>query len=224
METQPFAAHAHPLHSPADLDALLKELEGARIIMLGEATHGTHEFYTWRMEISRRLLAEKGFNFIAVEGDWPDCYRINRYVKGYPGSGRSAREVIGQFERWPGWMWANWEMAAFARWLRQYNQAQPAPQKAGFYGLDVYSLWESLEAILEYLQQQDPEAAALARKSLHCLEPYRDEEGGIAYARAQRWMPRSCEKEVLALLSGLRSRSSQYRHDPEGAFNAEQNA
>ncbi|AHM58899.1 hypothetical protein D770_03160 [Flammeovirgaceae bacterium 311] len=192
--------------------------------MLGEASHGTHEYYSWRMQLSRRLIEEKGFSFIAVEGDWPDCYRINRYVKNYPDSGKTAEEVIRKFDRWPTWMWANWEVVAFTEWLRRHNQHTEQKSRVGFYGLDVYSLWESLDAIMDYLKKEDPKAAEYAQRTINCLEPYRDEEGGISYARAQRWMPSSCEKEVVELLRAVRSRSNQYDMDPEGAFNAEQNA
>ncbi len=224
MTSQQLASVQHKLESSEDLDTLIQHIGDARIVMLGEASHGTHEYYTWRMEISRRLIKEKGFNFIAVEGDWPDCYHINRYIKNYPHSGSTAEDVIRNFERWPTWMWANWEMVAFTEWLQRYNSAQVPEKRIGFYGLDVYSLWESLDAIMDYLHRHDPAAAAVAQKTLSCLEPYRDDEGGIAYARAQRWMPQSCEKEVVALLSTIRSRTGHYDLDPEGAFNAEQNA
>src|SRR5919204_6851727 len=108
---------ARPLTSPRDLDPLLDRIGDARFVLLGEASHGTHEYYTWRAALSRRLIEEKGFSFIAVEGDWPDCYRVNRYAKGYPESGDNAREVLHNFERWPTWMWANEEIMDLAEWL-----------------------------------------------------------------------------------------------------------
>src|SRR5262245_65028724 len=103
-------AHARPLRRPADLGPLLRRIGDARCVLLGEASHGTHEYYTWRAEISKRLIREKGFSFIAVEGDWPDCYRVCRFVKGRQGAGTNALEVLGAFERWPTWMWANEEV------------------------------------------------------------------------------------------------------------------
>src|ERR1044072_165010 len=121
------------------LQPLLAAIEDRRIVMLGEASHGTHEYYTWRTAISKRLIAEKGFRFIAVEGDWPDCYRINRFIKGYKDAGGGIRDVLKSFARWPTWMWGNWEVAALAEWMREYNSLQPTNRKAGFYGLDVYS-------------------------------------------------------------------------------------
>src|SRR3982751_744979 len=111
----------HPLRNASDLDPLLERIGDARYVLLGEASHGTSEYYTWRAELSKRLIREKGFSFIAVEGDWPDCYRVNRYVKGYDQSGDNAREVLHAFERWPTWMWANREIVALTEWLRQYN-------------------------------------------------------------------------------------------------------
>src|SRR5438128_2895232 len=130
-----------------DLDPLLERIGDARYVMLGEASHGTSEFYTWRAEITKRLIAEKGFSFMAVEGDWPDCYRVNRYIKGMPDSGDSAYEVLHAFDRWPTWMWANREMVDLIEWLRDYNDDQPDGEKVGFYGLDVYSLWDSMRGV-----------------------------------------------------------------------------
>src|SRR5436309_175283 len=128
---------ATPVRTADDLDPLLGRIGDARFVLLGEASHGTHEYYTWRAEISKRLITEKGFSFIAVEGDWPDCYRVNRYVKGYPDAGDSATEVLHAFDRWPTWMWANEEVADLAEWLRRHNDGRPEAERAGFYGLDV---------------------------------------------------------------------------------------
>ena len=141
---------AQPLKSPSDLDPLIEAIGEARFVLLGEASHGTSEFYTWRTEISRRLIVEKGFSFIGVEGDWPDCYAVNRYVKGL--AGQSAEEVLHAFSRWPTWMWANQEVVDLAEWLREHNATLPAERQAGFFGLDVYSLWESMHSVLEYLE------------------------------------------------------------------------
>src|SRR3954471_330966 len=126
-----------PLSSPSDLDPLLDRIGDARYVLLGEASHGTSEYYSWRAELSKRLIREKGFSFIAVEGDWPDCYRVNRYIKGYADAGRSAEEVLHAFERWPTWMWANREILALAERLRVHNRYLPAERQVGFYGLDV---------------------------------------------------------------------------------------
>ena len=122
--------------------------------------------------MSERLIREKGFSFIAVEGDWPDCYEVNRYVKGYRDSEINAHEVLRVFERWPTWMWANEEIADLAEWLRQHNDGLPQEERVGFYGLDVYSLRESMEAVIGYLERVDPEAVPTAWCAYKCFEPY----------------------------------------------------
>jgi erythromycin esterase-like protein len=209
-----------PLERDDDLNPLLDQIGDARLVLLGEATHGTAEFYTWRARLSRRLIETKGFSFVAVEGDWPDCYRVNRFVKG--GEGGTAREVLHAFERWPTWMWANTEVADFADWLRGHNRDRPAARRAGFYGLDVYSLWDSLYQVMAHLRQAHPEALDVARRAYQCFEPYGEDEQ--AYARATRWVPEVCEQEVVDLLAALRQGPAPRNDDPEAHFVAEQNA
>src|SRR3954449_11897942 len=139
-ETQELARQvarvAHPLDGPEDLDPLLERIGEAHYVLLGEASHGTSDYYQWRARISQRLIVEKGFSFIAVEGDWPDCYRVNRYIKGFPDSGTDAREVLDAFARWPTWMWANEEVVELAEWLHGHNAGLADDRKVGFYGLD----------------------------------------------------------------------------------------
>jgi erythromycin esterase len=188
---------------------------------LGEASHGTSEYYTWRARLSQRLIREKSFSFIAVEGDWPDCYCINRHVKGYKDAGGSAAEVLRAFDRWPTWMWANWEVVALAEWLRGHNQGL-AERKVGFYGLDVYSLWDSLHAVMSYLKRVDPEALEAAERAFRCFAPYGEDVQ--EYARATAFVPTSCEEEVTGLLQELRGGTKAYENDLEADFNAEQNA
>lgn len=211
----------HPLNTTQDLTALINDIEDRPVVMLGEASHGTHEYYTWRTAISKRLIQEKGFNFIAVEGDWPDCYKINRYVKGYKDAGNNIREVLGAFDRWPTWMWANWEVAALAEWLREYNQHQPHNKKVGFYGLDVYSLWDSMREMVLYLEKEDPQTAQAVKRAIQCFQPYEDNEH--AYARVSL-TEHSCRDKVLALLREVRSKAVFLDGDPEAGFNTEQNA
>jgi erythromycin esterase len=214
---------ALPLDSAERLDPLLELVGDARFVLLGEATHGTSEFYSWRTEITKRLIREKGFSFVGVEGDWPDCYRVNRYVKNLPESGEHAEEVLHAFERWPTWMWANREVVALAEWLREHNRGLPAEQQAGFYGLDVYSLWDSMSAVVGYLEAIDPAAAAAARRAYSCFDPYYDDVQ--EYARATALVPTSCEDEAVAMLGALRAKAPAYREDGRDAyFNAEQNA
>src|SRR5437588_1744761 len=214
---------SRPLHGPRDLNPLLERIGEGRYVLLGEASHGTHEYYAWRDAISRRLIEEQGFSFIAVEGDWPDCYHVNRYVKGYPDSGDNAREVLNNFGRWPTWMWANEEVAELAEWLRRHNESLPEEKRAGFYGLDVYSLWDSLYQVLGYLSKHVPSALPAARRAFQCFEPYGEDVQD--YARATRWLDTSCEGEVIALLAELRRKTMAYSHDGrEAHFSAEQNA
>jgi erythromycin esterase-like protein len=221
--TDAVRALARPLRTPRDLDPLMERIGAARFVLLGEASHGTAEYYTWRADLSRRLILEKGFSFLAVEGDWPDCYRVNRYVKGLPDSGASVREVLHAFTRWPTWMWANEEVVELVEWLRRHNEGLPGGQKVGFYGLDVYSLWDSLYAILTYLHRVDPSALPAAWKAFRCFELYGEDVR--EYARATRFVPNSCEQEVVALLRELRARTPQHRADGrEAYFEAEQNA
>ena len=212
---------AQPLRTAADLDSLIDAIGDSRYVLLGEASHGTSEFYTWRAEISKRLITEKGFSFIAVEGDWPDCYSVNRYVKGL--SGESAESVLHAFSRWPTWMWANREVVALAEWMHDHNLTLPADKQAGFYGLDVYSLWESMHAVLEYLERMDPQLARNARRAYACFEPY--QEDAQEYARATVLVPTSCEDEAVSILAALRRKAPEFRDDSRDAyFNAEQNA
>jgi erythromycin esterase len=210
----------HILSVSKDLDQLIEDIGDRRIVMLGEASHGTHEYYSWRAAISKRLIREKGFSFIAVEGDWPDCYRINRYIKGYKDAGDNIAGVLKSFDRWPTWMWANWEVAALGEWLREHNFSTQV-RKVGFYGLDVYSLWDSMREMLNYLEKEDPVAAGTVRKAMKCFEPYGEDE--FLYAQNAR-TELSCRDKVIDLLKEIRRKSQFLDGDLEAGFNTEQNA
>ena len=210
----------YELDEPSDLGSLVDRLSEDRYVLLGEASHGTSEFYRWRAWLTAQLVREYDVAFVAVEGDWTDCYEVNRYVKGRTGE-KSAPNVLETFERWPTWMWANWEMIDFIEWLREYNAARTEEEKVGFYGLDVYSLFESMAAVIEYLEKTDPDAADEVRNAYHCFEPYGDD--AREYARATRLAPESCEDEVIEVLTRLQDRLPEYE-DSEEEFNAEQNA
>jgi erythromycin esterase-like protein len=214
---------SYQLSAPSDLDPLLNKIGDARVVMLGEASHGTHEYYTWRSHITKRLIQEKQFNFIAVEGDWPDAYQVNRYIKHYCADNIKATDILKSFDRWPTWMWANWEIAALAEWLKKYNTSVIPSRKIGFYGLDVYSLWDSLDAILKYLQKTDPAGLPAAEKAFRCFEPYKADDGS-SYSYAASLVSSSCEDEVLKLLQDLQQRTPVYNDDYENAFSTEQNA
>jgi erythromycin esterase len=216
------------LENSVDLNPLLEQIENNNVqyVLLGEASHGTSEFYSWRSEITKRLIKERGFSFIAVEGDWPDCYNVNRYIKGISGSGKSAYDILYSFNRWPTWMWANREIVNLIEWLREYNKNLSEEQRVGFYGLDVYSLWESMEAVIKYLRKVDPEAVKTAIEAYRCFEPYG--KSVEDYARATAFVPESCEDEIIDMLVHLHGKANQYKRDGlasrEGYFNAEQNA
>ncbi|WP_306207999.1 erythromycin esterase family protein [Actinoplanes sp. RD1] len=193
------ASLAVPLTGAGDLDRLVERAAGCRVVMLGEASHGTHEFYRWRALVTRRLIEELGFSFVAVEGDWPDCARVDAAVRGLPGAPADPREALHAYDRWPTWMWANEECVDFARWLRDWNRTA----SAGFHGLDVYSLWESMRAILVYLREHDPAAVGEALAAYKCFEPFAEDPQ--AYAWATRFVGASCEPAVVELLTSMRT-------------------
>ncbi len=216
---------ARPLRSPEDLDEVLDRVGDARVVQLGEASHGTSEFYRWRAALTRRLIAEKDFRFVAVEGDWPDCYAVNRCVRLRPGAPEQPRQVLSAFDRWPTWMWANEEVVAFANWLRSHNAEQPVEVRAGFYGLDVYSLWESMRELLRYVREHEPQHVERTLAAIRCFEPYG--EDAHEYASASRFAPATCEPAVLEMLARLCERRAAVPDDgddPEARFAAEQNA
>ena len=208
------------LTDAADLDTLLKEIGDSRFVLLGEASHGTSEFYEWRAEISRQLITEKGFNVIAVEGDWPDLYRFNSYINGSDAHGSSAEDVLAQMDRWPTWMWANEEVASFGEWLRANNESSMA-RSVSFYGIDVYSLWDSMEEVLDYLEEVDPPSAEDARTAIKCFGTF---NGGDEFAYAQEKTSGSidCADELEVLLATVQDIAGARGDD--AALNALQNA
>jgi erythromycin esterase-like protein/predicted phosphoribosyltransferase len=212
---------------PRDYDALIDAIGNARVVLIGEATHGTHEFYRHRALITGRLIREKGFRAVAVEADWPDAYRVNRYVRGV-GADQDGVEALADFRRFPAWMWRNADVLDFVGWLREFNTHRRPEDRAGFYGLDLYSLRASAEAVLSYLQKVDPEAAVRARQRYACFDRFGDEMQAYAYATGSG-LHASCEQEVLRELVELRRRAADYstrdgRIAADEYFVAEQNA
>jgi len=200
---------AHPISGAGtDYEPLLRLAGDAHVVLLGEASHGTHEFYRERAEITKRLIRELGFNAVAVEGDWPDAYRVNRFVRGESGD-QTAEAALGDFKRFPQWMWRNADVLDFAGWLRESNDALSAnAQKAGFYGLDLYSLHASIEAVVRYLDRVDPEAAARARRRYACFDHFAGtEEYGMATGLG---ISASCEREVVEQLVDFRRNAAAY--------------
>ncbi|SFL55069.1 Erythromycin esterase homolog [Paenibacillus sp. 1_12] len=214
---------ARPLTKEESTKQLIDQAGNAKYVLLGEASHGTTEFYSVRAELSKRLILEKGFQFIAVEGDWPSCYTLNRYVKGYPDAAVDAKEALKDFNRWPAWMWANSEILELAEWLRQYNADKPDKAKVGFYGIDVYSLWESMNEILKYLSTKDSADLQVAKRAFECFEPYgRDEQ---SYGISASIYGEGCEDDVVSLLRRLQDKwKDAHSMDKENALSAELNA
>ena len=209
-----------------DYDSLLDLVGTARIVLLGEASHGTHEFYHERAMITQRLIGEKGFTAVAVEADWPDAYRANRYVRGVSDDA-FAVDALADFRRFPTWMWRNTDVVEFLEWLRAHNDPRP-DAAAGFYGLDLYSLHASMEAVLRYLEKVDPEAAKEARARYACFDHFGTDTQVYGFATGTG-LAKSCEDEVVTQLVELQRRAMEYaRRDgqraEDEAFHAEQNA
>jgi erythromycin esterase-like protein len=214
---------AHPLDGgPDDYDALLDLVGNARFVLLGEATHGTHEFYAERARITRRLIEEKGFTAVAVEADWPDAWRVNRYVRG-EGQDPDGRAALGGFERFPSWMWRNTAVLDFVEWLRERN-ANSGSSQAGFYGLDLYSMFTSIHEVVRYLEGVDPNAASEARKAYSCFDHYDRDSQQYGYATSFGMTP-SCEQGVLDMLRELQGRARDYmQHSAADAGTSAQDA
>lgn len=215
------SANATPLlRTPHDFDPLMDRIGDARIVMLGEASHGTAEFYAIRAQITQRLIVEKGFNMVAIEGDWPDAARVNRFVTGERDG--TALDSLAGFKRFPTWMWRNTIVLDFVDWLREHNARDP-DHMTHFYGLDVYSLHASIAEVLRYLEAVDPPAAAQARERYGCFEPFQDTQ---TYAMSAHYLAESCEDQVVETLLDLQRRRGDYlkRSSPEAVLDAELNA
>lgn len=196
-----FAAIAKPFESVEDLDFVIEKIKDKKIVMLGESTHGTNEFYKWRLDITKTLVEDHGFNFIAVEGDWPACQAVNQFVN-KADLKSDPLETLKHFNRWPTWMWANYEMLTLMEWLSEYNQNSfTSDLKVGFHGLDVYSLYESINAISEELEKIDPLFADKVMRFYSCFDPYLHNEK--AYVRSLFKYPEGCETQVAEALFEL---------------------
>jgi erythromycin esterase-like protein len=213
---------------PEDFDPLVALVGDAPIVLLGEASHGTHDFYRVRAEITKRLVRDRGFRAVAVEADWPDAYRVNRYIRGRPGDA-DAEEALAGFRRFPQWMWRNADVLDFVGWLREHNDAITEDDaRVGFYGLDLYSLHASIASVLAYLRVIDPDAAGRAARRYACFDHFGTDPQEYGYATSLGLSP-SCEREVLGQLVELRAAAAEYaRRDgrvaPDDLFFAERNA
>jgi erythromycin esterase-like protein/predicted phosphoribosyltransferase len=226
------SSHHHairPLHGgTGDYDRLLELAAGKRFVLVGEASHGTDDFYRRRAELTRRLIAEQGVTAVTAEADWPDAYRVNRYVRGVDDD-ESAAEALADFRRFPHWMWRNTVVTEFVEWLRDWNDGLPggAP-KVGFYGLDLYSMHTSMEAVVAYLEQVDPDAALRARERYSCFDHFGRDPQVYAYETALGGAE-PCEQQAVEQLLELRARAAELAAaddaiEADGHFYAEQNA
>ena len=198
--------------APDGFGPLMDAIGDASLVLVGEASHGTHEFYRARAELTKALIDRKGFNFVAVEADWPDAYRVNRWVR-HASDDPDAETALGDFVRFPRWMWRNSDVVAFIEWLRGHNASKNASARVGFYGLDLYSLHTSIEAVLSYLRKVDPPAAERARYRYGCFEDFGEDTQAYGYA-ATIGLSRSCQDDVMAELLELRRRAAP-RHVPD---------
>jgi erythromycin esterase-like protein len=219
---------AVPLSGASDVtDEILALVGDARFVLIGEASHGTHEFYKYRAAITKRLISEKDFAAVAVEADFPDAYRINRFVRG-EGSDRTAEDALGEFQRFPLWMWRNTEVLEFVEWLKNHNDPLGMGEKIGFYGIDLYSLHSSMAAVLKYLEAVDKEAANRARYRYSCFNAFGEDAQHYGYA-ASFDVSKSCEDEAVNQLMDLRQKAFNYMNRDgfvarDEYFFAEQNA
>ena len=214
------AAESFPSIEAADLNPLMERIGSARIVLLGEATHGTSEFYRMRERITRDLIVKKGFSFVAIEADWPDAARVDHYVRHfqYPPSEWTA------FARFPTWMWRNTEVRDFVSWLRKHNGAVERNKRVAFHGLDLYSLYDSIRSVLNYLDEVDPESARVARERYGCLTPWQRDPATYGHAALTGSYP-TCESHVVRALTDLLAKRRTYaEHDGERFLDAEQNA
>ncbi|MDG5815570.1 erythromycin esterase family protein [Chitinispirillales bacterium ANBcel5] len=205
--------------SASDYDRLLEDIGDASIVLLGEATHGTHEFYSARAQITTRLIQERGFGAIVVEADWPDAYRINRFIRAL-GDMNEPIEALNDFRRFPRWMWRNAEVLEFVDTLRDYNDSISPVSRVGFYGMDLYSLYASIDAVIEYLQSVDPKAAEEARRRYSCFDAYAPE--AQSYGFAMTYVREDCRKAAVEQLEQLRKKGAEYLSRNGFAFQEEQ--
>lgn len=220
------APYLQPLDDSASEDRLLDFIAQGRVVLLGEASHGTHEFYALRARLTRRLIAERGFTAVVAEADWPDAWRVNAHVRGL-GSDSDADSALGGFSRFPTWMWRNTVVRDFVSWLREHNAGRPQREQAGFYGMDMYSLYTSIQEVLAYLDRTDPEAARRARARYACFEHHGEDSQAYGYAASIGLKPH-CEDEVVQQLRELNRRADSLGRHPglerDEAFYAQQNA
>ncbi|MGV3464523.1 MAG: erythromycin esterase family protein [Heyndrickxia sp.] len=214
--------YAKKITGPDDFTPLLQAVGDAKFVLLGESSHGTSEFYQWRTALTKKLIMEKGFSIIAVEGDWPACQAVNSYIKGYDTESGDSKAVLCSFQRWPTWMWANEEINELVQWLRTFNESNASRKKVGFYGLDVYSLWESMDAMIQYLEKKNSPDLGKAKQAFSCFEPFNRQSE--KYAVSASFFSEGCVDEVIELLTTIRCHKENYHDGMESSLNMEVNA
>jgi erythromycin esterase-like protein len=221
-------AHTLPLRTEDDLDAVLEHMDRADLVLMGEASHGTRDFYQLRANLSRRLVVERGFDAIAVEADWPDALQVSRFVQ-LGGSDQTADQALSGFERFPQWMWRNDEVVDLLYWMRLHNQQERDPvRRIGFFGLDLYSLHKSMQAVVQYLEKTDPKAALRARERYSCIDHISMDPQRYGYATVLGLRP-DCEEAVVRQLAELSAQAQRHMVEsggsvPDELFYAQQNA
>ncbi|WP_133137941.1 erythromycin esterase family protein [Legionella rowbothamii] len=204
---------ALPLEKPTDCSSLMEQIGDARFVMIGEASHGTHEFYQTRIEITQKLIQKKGFMAVAIEGDWPDAHRVYRYIQGRSDVDDN-KSALGDFKRFPTWMWRNTTMPPFLKWLREYNDLPSTVNKVGFYGLDLYSINASMQAVINYLTKVDPKAAEQAKKRYACFDHLNVDPQMYGYLTNIR-IKKSCIVEVLETLYELQHNAFKFMQNKD---------
>ncbi len=211
---QDFSKKAITLEPESNLETLISIAGEKKLVLLGEASHGTHEYYVWRDKISRRLIEAHDFNFIAVEGDFATLYQLNRYVKNMEGTESSALKVLSKLNRWPTWMWANEEVVALAEWLRDYNDKLPQQEKIGFYGMDVYDEWQSKKMVLEILEGIDSNILKYVQSQYDCFHPHKGDSWQYAHAvKAGKKPCTEATKNVVEFIRNNRDKFSELSDD-----------
>ena len=213
---QNFEHKVIPLNDESSLNSLLGATMDKRLVLLGEASHGTHEYYFWRDKISRRLIAEQNFNFIAVEGDFASLYHLNNYVKNIPGAASNAKEVLLKLDRWPTWMWANEEVVELAEWLRNHNDQLPQNKKVGFYGMDVYDEWNSKKVVLDLLKTTDQTAYTYVKNQYACFAPHVGDSW--KYAHAVRGGKKKCAMATKNVVDYVRDNRVKLKALPDDTY------
>lgn len=212
--------HAFPFSTISDFDPLMGQVDNQKLVLMGEASHGTSEFYIWRGELSKRLITEKGFNFIAVEGDWPALSKVNEFVKHKPNAPETIEEAMAHIERWPTWMWRNMEVKELLVWLHDHNSDLEPGERVGFYGVDLYEKRGAMRDVIHFFEDMNSDLASEAESAYNCITQFDDVRN---YIRSIQRTGDDCSQEVRSVL-GLVQQTDEFQSQSWAGFNAGQNA